>query len=60
VADLFAGSGAMGLEALSRARRIACLSNSPPAIRAIRTNIAALKAHDALRRARRERHGPES
>lgn len=45
VADLFAGSGALGLEALSRGAA-SCLfvEQDPAAIRAIRTNIAALKA----------------
>lgn len=47
VADLFAGSGAMGLEALSRgAAHCLFVEQAPPAIRAIRANIAALKAHD--------------
>ncbi|MBC2670340.1 16S rRNA (guanine(966)-N(2))-methyltransferase RsmD [Novosphingobium piscinae] len=45
VADLFAGSGALGLEALSRGAA-SCLfvEQDPPAIRAIRTNIANLRA----------------
>jgi 16S rRNA (guanine966-N2)-methyltransferase len=45
VADLFAGSGALGLEALSRGAA-SCLfvEQDPAAIRAIRTNIANLKA----------------
>ena len=45
VADLFAGSGALGLEALSRGAA-SCLfvEQDPAAIRAIRTNIAALRA----------------
>lgn len=47
VADLFAGSGALGLEALSRgAAHCLFVEQAPPAIRAIRTNIANLKAHD--------------
>ena len=43
VADLFAGSGALGLEALSRGAAT-CLfaENEPAAIRALRANIAAL------------------
>jgi 16S rRNA (guanine966-N2)-methyltransferase len=46
VADLFAGSGALGLEALSRgAASCTFAEQSPPAIRAIRANIAHLKAH---------------
>ena len=45
VADLFAGSGALGLEALSR-RAASCLfvEQDPAAIRALRANIAALRA----------------
>lgn len=45
VADLFAGSGALGLEALSRgAEKAIFVEQAPPAIRAIRANIAALHA----------------
>ncbi len=45
VADLFAGSGALGLEALSRgAGHCTFVEMAPAAIRAIRTNIAALHA----------------
>ena len=45
VADLFAGSGALGLEALSRGAA-SCLfvEQDPAAIRALRANIAALRA----------------
>jgi 16S rRNA (guanine966-N2)-methyltransferase len=45
IADLFAGSGALGLEALSRGAAT-CLfaENEPAAIRALRTNIANLRA----------------
>ena len=45
VADLFAGSGALGLEALSRGAA-SCLfvEHDPAAIRALRANIAALRA----------------
>ena len=45
VADLFAGSGALGLEALSRGAA-SCLfvEQDPTAIRALRANIAALRA----------------
>ena len=45
VADLFAGSGALGLEALSRGAA-ACIfvEQDPAAIRALRANIAALQA----------------
>src|SRR5690606_7047198 len=44
-ADLFAGSGALGLEALSRGAQ-SCLfvEQDPAAIRALRANIAALRA----------------
>lgn len=45
VADLFAGSGALGLEALSRgAAHCLFVEQDPTAIRALRTNIAALQA----------------
>ncbi len=44
-ADLFAGSGALGLEALSRgAASCVFVEQDPPAIRALRANIAALRA----------------
>jgi 16S rRNA (guanine966-N2)-methyltransferase len=45
VADLFAGSGALGLEALSRGAA-SCLfvDHDPAAIRALRANMAALRA----------------
>lgn len=43
--DLFAGSGAMGLEALSRGARAATfVDNSQEAVRCIKRNIASLKA----------------
>jgi 16S rRNA (guanine966-N2)-methyltransferase len=45
VLDLFAGSGALGLEALSRgARRAVFVENAPSALKALRANIAALDA----------------
>ena len=45
VADLFAGSGALGLEALSRgAARCLFVENDAAALRALRANIAALRA----------------
>ena len=45
VADLFAGSGALGLEALSRgASEAIFVENGAPALRALRSNIAALRA----------------
>lgn len=48
VLDLFAGSGAVGLEALSRGAEHALLvEHDPKAIKAIRANIAALAATDA-------------
>jgi 16S rRNA (guanine966-N2)-methyltransferase len=48
VADLFAGSGALGLEALSRgAANAVFVEQDPAAIRALRQNIAALRAQSA-------------
>jgi 16S rRNA (guanine966-N2)-methyltransferase len=45
VADLFAGSGALGLEALSRgAESCTFVEQDPAAIRALRANIANLRA----------------
>jgi 16S rRNA (guanine966-N2)-methyltransferase len=45
VADLFAGSGALGLEALSRgAERCLFVENDAAALRALRANIAAFRA----------------
>jgi 16S rRNA (guanine966-N2)-methyltransferase len=45
VLDAFAGCGALGLEALSRgAATCLFVENEPAAIRALRTNIAALRA----------------
>lgn len=50
VADLFAGSGALGLEALSRGAGFACfVDNSPAAIAALRANVGSL---DAIGRSR--------
>ncbi len=47
VADLFAGSGALGLEALSRGAAFACfVEQDQRAIEAIRANIAALGIQD--------------
>jgi 16S rRNA (guanine966-N2)-methyltransferase len=47
VADLFAGSGALGLEALSRgAATCLFVEQDPAAIRALRANIAALRAQE--------------
>ncbi|MDG2003252.1 MAG: RsmD family RNA methyltransferase, partial [Novosphingobium sp.] len=45
VGDLFAGSGALGLEALSRgAKHSLFVEQDAPALRAIRSNIANLRA----------------
>ena len=50
VADLYAGSGALGLEALSRGAAFACfVDQDPRAIAAIRANVAALGADDRTR-----------
>ena len=50
VVDLFAGSGALGLEALSRgASRVEFVEVGKAAIAALRTNIAALDAEDRVR-----------
>ena len=47
VADLFAGSGALGLEALSRgAASCIFVEQDPAAIRALRTNVGNLRAQD--------------
>lgn len=47
VADLFAGSGALGLEALSRgAEHCIFVEQDAPALRALRQNIASLRAQD--------------
>lgn len=44
VLDLFAGSGALGLEALSRgARHVTFVDSAAPAIRAVKANLAALE-----------------
>lgn len=52
VLDLYAGSGAIGLEALSRGAAHALLVESAPrAVRALRANIAALAADGAELRA---------
>ena len=48
VADLFAGSGALGLEALSRgAERAIFVEQDAAALRALRSNIAVLQAQQA-------------
>jgi 16S rRNA (guanine966-N2)-methyltransferase len=47
VLDVFAGTGALGLEALSRGAASACfIENDPAALRALRANIVACKAGD--------------
>lgn len=52
VLDLFAGSGALGLEALSRGASSATfVDDAPGAIRAIRANLDALGATAEVRRA---------
>lgn len=53
VLDLFAGSGALGLEALSRgAERATFVDDAPAALRAVRDNIAALGAGERAEVAR--------
>ena len=48
VLDLFAGSGALGLEALSRgAAHATFVETAPAALRALRANLQALGAEDA-------------
>jgi 16S rRNA (guanine966-N2)-methyltransferase len=52
VLDLFAGSGALGIEALSRgAARATFVDSAPPALRALRANLAALGADAEVVRA---------
>ena len=47
VADLYAGSGALGLEALSRgAAHATFVEKDPQAVAVLRANVAALKAED--------------
>jgi len=49
VLDLFAGTGAMAIEALSRGAAGAVLvESSPPALSALRANLASLEAGDAV------------
>jgi len=51
VLDLFAGSGALGLEALSRgAGSVTFVDDAHPAIKAINANLQALSATAAVRR----------
>jgi 16S rRNA (guanine966-N2)-methyltransferase len=50
VVDLFAGSGALGLEALSRgAAKCDFVENNPAALHALKANIASLRARDRTR-----------
>lgn len=50
VADIFAGTGALGLEALSRgAARVTLVENAPAATAAIRANIGKCRAGDTAR-----------
>jgi 16S rRNA (guanine(966)-N(2))-methyltransferase RsmD len=52
VLDLFAGSGALGLEALSRgAQNVTFVDDAPAAIRAINANLDALKTTADVHRA---------
>ena len=45
VLDLFAGTGALGIEALSRGAGTACfIDNDAAAVKAIRANLAAIRA----------------
>jgi 16S rRNA (guanine966-N2)-methyltransferase len=51
VLDLFAGSGALGLEALSRgARHVTFVDDAAAAIRAVEANLSALEAHAEVHR----------
>ena len=50
VVDLFAGSGALGLEALSRgARYCDFVENGPAALHALKANVAAMRAREKCR-----------
>lgn len=50
VLDLFAGTGALGLEALSRgAARVDLVENGPGALHALKANVAALRARKRTR-----------
>jgi 16S rRNA (guanine966-N2)-methyltransferase len=52
VLDLYAGSGALGIEALSRgAAEVTFVDSAPAAVRAIRANLEALGAEADVRRA---------
>ncbi|GAA1170330.1 16S rRNA (guanine(966)-N(2))-methyltransferase RsmD [Nesterenkonia xinjiangensis] len=66
VVDLFAGSGALGLEALSRgARHVELVDRAEPALRTLRRNVTFFEAHratvhrcDALRHLQRRDDAP--
>ncbi|MEX2283876.1 MAG: RsmD family RNA methyltransferase [Gemmatimonadota bacterium] len=50
VLDLFAGTGALGLEALSRGAKCCdFVENGPAAIHSLRANVAALRTRDRVR-----------
>jgi 16S rRNA (guanine966-N2)-methyltransferase len=50
VLDLFAGTGALGLEALSRgAAAVDFVENHPAALHALKANVAAVRARDQTR-----------
>lgn len=50
VLDLFAGTGALGLEAISRgARRADFVETRPSSLHALKANVAALRLRDATR-----------
>ena len=56
--DLFAGTGAVGLEALSRgAARADFVERNPAALHALKANVAALRARDATRIFKRDALG---
>lgn len=59
VLDVFAGSGAMGLEALSRGAGSACfIDNDAGAIKAVKANLATLGASADVRQANAAALGP--
>lgn len=50
VLELYAGTGAVGLEALSRgARSVDFVENSPSALHSLKANVAALRVHQRAR-----------
>ncbi len=50
VLDLYAGTGALGIEALSRgARSVDFLENSPSALHSLKANVAAVRVKDRTR-----------